>query len=88
MTEIARQPTSPGLLQSVFYAKHHFAVFGVVALVAAIFQFGYPLVIALGLIGTFGAIAAMVGLTAMDLVEQAKPAPRSRKVRRVAAQPA
>ena len=88
MTEIARQRTSPSLLQGVLDAKHHFAVFGVVVLVAAIFQFGYPLVIALGLIGAFGALAAMVGLTAMDLVDQAKPAPRPRKVRRVAAQPA
>jgi hypothetical protein len=66
----------------------HFAVFGVVVLVAAIFQFGYPLLICLGVTAAFVALAMMVGLTAMDLVGQAKPARRARPVRRVAAQAA
>ncbi|MDE3175910.1 MAG: hypothetical protein KGM15_07380 [Pseudomonadota bacterium] len=85
MTDIARQPS---LLQSVLAAKHHFAVFAVVALVAAVYQFGYPVVIALALTGAFTAIAMMVGLTALDLVDQAKSAPRARNSRRAVAQPA
>ena len=51
----------------------HFAVIGVVALVALIFQFGYPLLICLAVAGAFLGIAMIVVLTALDLVAQGKP---------------
>jgi hypothetical protein len=54
--------------------RFHFAAIGVAVLVAAIYQFGYPLVISLALLAAFVAIAMLVGLTAIDLVHQPKPA--------------
>jgi uncharacterized protein YhhL (DUF1145 family) len=84
------KPASPSLLSSMAAAKHHFAVFGVVILVALIYQFGYPLLISLALLATFAALAMLVGLTALDLIasSKARPAPRAAKVSAAAAQAA
>ncbi len=53
--------------------RYHFAVIGLVAFVAAIYQFGYPLVISLAVLAAFVAIAMLVGLTAIDLIAPPKP---------------
>ena len=45
-----------------------------VALVALIYQFGYPLLITLAVIAAFVALAMIVGLTALDLVGSKTPA--------------
>jgi sugar phosphate permease len=61
----------------------HLAVIAVVALVALVFQFGYPLVISLALLGAFVALAMLVGLTALDLAPKT-PATRKFAARRLA----
>ncbi len=69
-------------------SRFHFAAIGAVVLVAAIFQFGYPLVILLAILATFVALGLLVGLTALDLMNAKPPAPRKAPARSVAAQTA
>jgi hypothetical protein len=59
----------------------------VVALVAAVYQFGYPLLITLAVGAAFLAIFMIVGFTALDLVKGMAPA-KPRAAARVAAQAA
>jgi hypothetical protein len=68
--------------------RFHFVAIGAVALVAAIFLFGYPLVISLAVLAAFVAIGLLVGLTALDLAASKTPAPRKAPVRNAAAQAA
>jgi len=69
-------------------SRFHFAAFGIVALVAALFQFGYPLVISLAVLAAFSALGLLVGLTAIDLVNAKKPAPQAAPARHAAAEAA
>jgi hypothetical protein len=71
MTDTA-SPSNAGFF-GVADGRFHFVAIGAVALVAAIFQFGYPLVISLAVLGAFVAVAMLVGLTALDLVQSQKP---------------
>jgi hypothetical protein len=62
----------------------HLAAAAVGALVAGVWQFGYPLVIALALVATFVALTALVGLTSLDVIPRGKPAAKSFTARRLA----
>lgn len=86
MTDTA-SPSNAGFF-GIADGRFHFVAFGVVALVAAIFQFGYPLVICLAVLAAFGALGLLVGLTAIDLLNARKPAPREVPVRRAATEAA
>ncbi len=86
MTDTA-SPSNAGFF-GVADGRFHFVAIGAVALVAAIFQFGYPLVISLAVLAAFLAIGLIVGLTALDLVNSKQPAPRKAPVRNGAAQAA
>jgi hypothetical protein len=65
---------SPGIA-----VRAHLAAFALVALVALIVEFGYPVVISLALFATLGGLAMLVGLTAIDLLAQPKPKSAARK---------
>lgn len=80
-------PSNAGFF-GVADGRFHFVAIGAVALVAAIFQFGYPLVISLAVLAAFLFIAALVGLTAIDLVNSKKSAPRKAPARSAAVQAA
>ena len=69
----AASPPNTGFF-GVADGRFHFVAIGGVALVAALFQFGYPLVILLAVLASFIAIGLMVGLTALDLAHSKKPA--------------
>ena len=80
-------PSNAGFF-GVADGRFHFAAFGIVALVAALFQFGYPLVISLAVLAAFSALGLLVGLTAIDLVNAKKPAPQESPARHAAAEAA
>ena len=80
-------PSNAGFF-GVADGRFHFVAIGAVALVAAIFQFGYPLAISLAVLAAFVAIGLLVGLTAIDLMNSKKPAPRKAPLRNAAAQAA
>ncbi len=80
--------STPAVFASPAAIRLHFAAVGLVVLLAAIYQFGYPLLISLVVLAAFVAIAMMVGLTAIDLVNSSRAAPERRpaKAARAAAQ--
>lgn len=53
-------------------AKYFFAFNLVSVLGLAICLFGYPVVIGLGLFGTFAAFVTLIGLTSIDVIENAR----------------
>ena len=65
----------------------HFTAIGLVLFVAAIFQFGYPLLILLADFAAVAAVAAIVALTALDLVAQKKTRRATRAETEAAARP-
>jgi hypothetical protein len=77
--------TAPAFLASSAAIRLHFAAVGLVALLAAIFVVGYPLLISLVVLAAFVAIAMMVGLTAIDLVNSSRAAAERRPAKAVRA---